>query len=126
VDVPITVRCECGESHSARLGDTVECSCGRRYETSELPAHRFAQVREHHAKAKLYFRCGFIFVVGIAVVSFLLWGFWGMVVAAPLAGLIWFRIIRQRFMRRFVPSPGELPTLELEASNRLELEASNK
>jgi hypothetical protein len=60
---------------------------------------------------------GFIFVVGIAVVTFLLWGFWGAGIGAPLAALIWFRLIRRWFMRTFVPSPGDLPTLELE-SNR--------
>ncbi len=116
--IPITVRCECGESHSARLGETVSCSCGRTYETSRLPRERYAQVLEHQAKAKLYVRIGFVFVVGIGVAAFLLWGMWGTAVAAPLAGLIWFRIIRRWFMRTFVPSPGELPTLELEASNK--------
>lgn len=126
MSIPITVRCECGETHSARLGDTVECSCGRRYETSQLPEHRFAQLREHQARAKLYVRVGFIFVIGTAVVSFLLWGFWGSVIATPLAAMIWFRIIRRWFMRRYVPSPGELPTLQLESANDLELEASEK
>jgi hypothetical protein len=30
--------------------------------------------------------------------------------------MLWFWYIRRWFMRRFVPSPGELPTVELEAS----------
>lgn len=116
--IPITVRCECGETHSATLGDTVECSCGRSYETSQLPQDRFAQVRAHQARARLYVRVGFIFVVGITVAAFLVWGMWGAAVAAPVTALIWFKIIRRWFTRTFVPSPGELPTLELEASNR--------
>jgi hypothetical protein len=116
VAIPITVRCDCGETHSVNLGDTVECSCGRRYDTSQLPRDRFSQVLAHQAKAKLYVRIGFVFVIGIAAVAFLLWGFWGTAIAAPLAALIWFRFIRMWFMRTFVPSPGELPTLELEAT----------
>ena len=30
--------------------------------------------------------------------------------------MLWFWYIRRWFMRKFVPSPGELPTLELEAT----------
>jgi hypothetical protein len=70
--IPITVRCECGETHSAKLGETVECPCGRSYDTSQLPQGQFAQVREHQAKAKLYVRVGFAFIAGIAVTGFFL------------------------------------------------------
>jgi hypothetical protein len=117
VAIPLTVRCECGELSSVKLGDTVRCPCGRTYDTSTLPSGQFAQVRAHQAKGRLYVRLGFVFVVGIGVVTGLTWGFWGAAIGVPLAGLIWFRLIRRWFMRTFVPSPGELPTLELEASN---------
>jgi hypothetical protein len=117
VAIPLTVRCECGEVHSVDLGDSVRCSCGRTYDTSTLPSAQFARIRAHQAKGRLYVRLGFVFVVGITVLCGLRWGFWGAGVAAPLTALIWFKIIRRWFMRAFVPSPGELPTLELEASN---------
>jgi hypothetical protein len=116
VAIPITVQCECGETHSAKLGDTVECSCGRRYETSQILESTFPQVREHQAKARLYVRVGVIFLLGVAIASFFLWGIWGAAIATPLAGMLWFWYIRRWFMRKFVPSPGELPTLELEAT----------
>jgi hypothetical protein len=116
VAIPITVKCECGETHSAKLGETVECSCGRRYDTSQISEGNFPQVREHQAKARLYVRVGAIFLIVIGVVSFFLWGIWGAAVTVPLAGMLWFWYIRRWFMRRFVPSPGELPTLELEAT----------
>jgi hypothetical protein len=118
VAIPLTVRCECGAVSSVNLGQTVRCSCGRTFDTSSLPAAQFARVRAHQAKARLYVRLGVVFVVGIAVLSGLKWGFWGAGVAAPLAALIWFRVIRKWFMRTFVPSPGELPTFELEASKK--------
>lgn len=113
--IPITVGCECGEKHAAKLGDIVECACGRRYETSELPQGRFAQIREHQAKARLYVRVGAVFIVGAALGSYFLWGLWGAAITTPLTGVLWFFYIRRWFMRRFVPSPGELPTFELEA-----------
>jgi len=118
VAIPITVRCECGETHSVKLGDVVDCSCGRRYDTSQLPKERFAQVRAHQAKTRLYVRLGAVWIIVLGLVTFLLWGKWGVSVGAPLAALIWFLIIRRWFMRTFVPSPGELPTLELEASEK--------
>lgn len=113
--IPITVRCECGQVSPAKLGDTVTCQCGRTYDTSALPAERFSQVRAHQAKARLYVRIGVIFVAGIAALAYVFFGIWGAAFAGPLAALIWFRVVRRWFMRTFVPSPGELPTLELDA-----------
>jgi hypothetical protein len=118
VAIPLTVRCECGETHSVNLGDTVDCICGRHYDTSELPEEQFAQVKAHKARTNLYVRLGFVWIVGLGLVTFLLWGKWGVAVGAPLAALIWFLIIRRWFMRTFVPSPGELKTLELEATEK--------
>lgn len=116
--IPITLRCECGETHSAKLGDSVDCPCGRRYETSALPQERFAQIRLHQARARLYVRIGFVFVVGLTALTFVVSGIWAAAIVAPILAVIWFKILRRWFTRTFVPSPGELPTLELEASNR--------
>src|SRR5262245_25649745 len=114
--IPITVRCECGETHSAKLGDVVECSCGRRYDTSQIPESTYPQIREHQAKARLYVRVGAVFVLGVGVIAFFVWGIYAAAICVPIAGLLWFWYLRRWFMRKFVPSPGELPTLELEAS----------
>ena len=107
-----------GETHKANLGDRVECPCGRSYETSELPQHHFTQVRAHQARARLYVQIGFVFVVGLTTLAFFVWGMWGAAIAAPVLAVIWFKILRRWFTRTFVPSPGDLPTLELEASKR--------
>lgn len=116
--IPITVRCECGETHSAKLGENVVCGCGREYDTSTLDENRFVQVREHRARTALYVRLGLVWVVGIGFATFVLWGKWGVAIGAPFAAMIWFRVIRRWFMRKFVPSPGDLTPLELEATNR--------
>jgi hypothetical protein len=67
---------------------------------------------------RLYVRLGAIWIIGWGIVTFLLWGKWGVAVGAPLAALMWFLVIRRWFMRRFVPSPGDLSALELEATNK--------
>ena len=114
--IPITVRCECGETHKAKLGDVVECSCGRSFDTSKVAESNFPQVREHQAKARLYVRIGAIFVLGAGVAAFVIWDFWAAAITVPLVAMFWFWYVRRWFMRRYVPSPGELPTVELEAS----------
>ena len=57
-----------------------------------------------------------VFIVAAGLASFFLWGIWATAITIPIAGMLWFWYIRRWFMRKFVPSPGELPTLELEAS----------
>jgi hypothetical protein len=116
VAIPISVKCECGETHKANLGDVVECSCGRRFDTSTIPESTFPQVREHQVKARLYVRVGAVFVIGAGVIALFVWGIWAAAITISLAGMLWFWYIRRWFMRRYVPSPGELPTLEVEAS----------
>ena len=101
--IPITVRCECGETHSAKLGDVVECSCGRRYDTSQISESNFPQVREHQAKARLYVRVGAVFIIAHWSRVVLPLGHLGRGDHRPIAGMLWFWYIRRWFMRRFVP-----------------------
>ena len=104
--IPITVRCECGETHSAKLGDVVECSCGRRYDTSQIPESTFAQVREHQAKARLYVRVGADLHHRRRGRLVLPLGHLGRGDHCAARRLLWFWYIRRWFMRKFVPSPG--------------------
>ena len=116
--IPITVRCQCGESHPAELGDTVECSCGRRYETANLPPERFADIRVRQARIRLYLQLGIVFMALSAVGAAVLWSAKGVAVALPLAGLIWFLFLGKWYRRRWLVDVGERTTLQLEASER--------
>jgi hypothetical protein len=118
VAIPITLSCECGQTHSADLGDTVTCSCGRTYETSTLPASRFAHVQARQAKIRLYLQLGFIFVAGVAAVTGLLWGLKGLALGIPLSGLVWFLFLGKWYRRRWLLDPGERAPVVLEASDR--------
>ena len=69
------------------------------------------------AKARLYVRIGAVFILASGVAAYLVWDFWAAAITVPLVAMLWFWYIRRWFMRRYVPSPGELPTVELEASN---------
>jgi hypothetical protein len=118
VTIPITVKCECGETNSSKLGDSVECACGRRYETSTLAPERFAHVRARQARARLYLQLGLVFVVGVAVATGTIWGLKGLALGLPLSGLIWFLFLGKWYRRRWLLDVGEPTTLQLEASKK--------
>ena len=74
-------------------------------------------MREHQAKARLYVRVGAIFILAVGLGAFFIWGICGGGDhASPSPACSGSGTSAGWFMRRYVPSPGELPTLELEAS----------
>jgi hypothetical protein len=116
--IPITVRCECGETHSVDLGDDVECGCGRRYETASIPPERFAHVRARQVRIRLYMQLGIIFMVTGVVLSAVFWGLKGVAIAIPLAGLVWFLFFGKWYRTRWLHGPRDTTTFELEATER--------
>ncbi len=117
--IPITIRCECGELHSADLGDSVDCSCGRHYDTSTLPPERFAHVEAKQARIRLYLALGLIFVVGVSVLTAVQWGLRGIMVGLPLAALVWFLFLGKWYRKRWLlRNARDSTTLQLEATER--------
>lgn len=116
MSVPITVRCECGESHQAHLGQTVSCACGRFFDTSTLPRGDLGGVYRSQLRMRFYTTLGTVFVVGISVIAGVTWGTKGLAVGLPVAGLAWFRIVGPALRRRVFRGAGELPSWKLDAS----------
>lgn len=116
--IPITVRCECGETHSVDLGDEVECTCGRRYETASLSPASFADIRARQARMRLYMQLGIVFIGLSVVAAAVLWGLKGVLIALPLAGLVWFLFFGKWYRRRWLLDTGDRTTLRLEATER--------
>lgn len=116
MSIPITIRCECGEVNKADFGDVVTCSCGRRYDTSTLPQGDLFAVQRAQTRMKLYVTVGMIFVVGLTLAGFFLWGVKGAAIVGPLTGLLWFRLIGPRFRRHVFRDAGELPAWDLKAT----------
>lgn len=114
--IPITLRCECGQTHSAKLGDHVACPCGRTYDTATLEQTRLFGVRHSQAKMRIYITFGTLFIVGVAAVTFAIWGMKGIAIGIPASGLFWFRLIGPIVRRRVFHGAGELPTWQLAAS----------
>jgi hypothetical protein len=116
VAIPITVRCECGETHSTTLGDSVDCVCGRHYETSTLPPEQFAGVRARQARIKLYLQLGFVFLAAALALGAVFWGLKGVALAIPFAALVWFLFLGKWYRRRWLRDVGETTPLQLEAT----------
>jgi hypothetical protein len=115
-EIPITLRCECGQAHSVELGDQVQCSCGRSYDTRTLDQARLVRVRRSQAKMRLYITFGLIFIVGISLTTFAVWGLKGVAIGLPASAIAWFRLIGPVVRRRVFYGAGELPTWQLEST----------
>jgi hypothetical protein len=115
MSVPITVRCECGETVSVDLGEEVTCSCGRRYDTSKLEPRQFDTVRAAQARMRLYVQIGIIFIATLTVLATVQWGLKGAAVGGPAAALLWFRLLGRWYKRRWLKDVGDRPSLRLEA-----------
>jgi hypothetical protein len=116
--IPITVRCECGETHSVDLGDTVDCTCGRRYDTSALRPESFAHIRVRQARMRLYMQLGIVFIGLSVVVAAVSWGVKGVLIALPLAGLLWFLFFGKWYRTRWLHDSSQQAPLQLEATDR--------
>jgi hypothetical protein len=116
--IPITVRCECGETHAVDLGNTVECTCGRRYETATLSPESFGHIRARQARIRLYMQLGIVFIGLSVVAAAVFWGVKGVLVALPLAGLLWFLFFGKWYRKRWLRDTGDRTTLQLEATER--------
>ena len=52
---PITVKCDCGETASLRYGERWQCSsCGRRWNTAQVPADEYRGVVRELRRYRLY------------------------------------------------------------------------
>ena len=115
MSIPITIRCECGESHSTDLGEVVSCECGRRYETSKLDQARLMRVRVTQMRWRLYVTFGIVFLLAATVLAWAVFGLKGAALAGPAAALLWFRFVGRYLRKRVFRGAGELPTWKLEA-----------
>jgi len=115
MSVPITIRCECGVATPAALGDHVTCACGREYDTRDVPAGDAAPARLLQSRMRLYTRLGFIFVLAVAILGYYFTGWPGIALGAPVAAVVWWRVVQPRFQRRVLAEVRSLPTWQVQA-----------
>jgi hypothetical protein len=115
MSIPLTLRCECGEVLSAQAGETVACTCGRRYDTAKIPGQSVARVRTTQVRLRLYARLGLIAVVTFGLLGFFVAGLPGVAFAASLSALVWWKVVAPWLRRRHSQDLADLPSWNLEA-----------
>jgi hypothetical protein len=110
---PIMVRCDCGEMRDVAYGDIWTCEgCGRRWNTSQIPAAEYAKVVDvaHDLRNRG--------LVGLAVIG-AVFGSLAIVVeprmlfTAPVAIGLWYAWFWPRHRRRLRERARSLPRWEL-------------
>ena len=119
--VRLTVRCPCGTATSVPAGASVTCSCGRHFDTGDLPDADLRGLQRLVARSR---RNRLVFVATMALVAagLLLVGR-----SAPLPitvvvfALVWWRFCRPWWRRRRAgPVAAELPDWQLPAKGGAE------
>jgi hypothetical protein len=113
--LPLKILCECGHTSYVEAGNEAVCVCGRRYDTSGIPAERLVSVRITQAKARLYMRLGFVFVVVATLAGYLVYGLRGAALTLPTAALVLFRVVQPRFQARQRAALDEVEPWQVEA-----------
>jgi hypothetical protein len=108
----ITVKCDCGEVNHLAYGQTWQCKCGRRWNTSQIPADEYWGIMREMRR----FRLG---AIGAALVLCLTFGLLAFFVAQRLLLLFpvimagWYLIYMPRWRRRVRQRARNLPSWQL-------------
>jgi hypothetical protein len=115
MSVPLTIRCECGHTAEARLGERVTCVCGREYDTSRIDSSSYVDLRRMANRQRLYVRLGIVLAVGVGVIAYLFFGIKGPALSVPLLALGWWRVVLPRFQRGQQELLRSVPVVQLES-----------
>ena len=113
---PITVTCECGERHDLFYGESWTCpSCGRAYDTHNIPAHEYAQIRGLQRRYRVVPVALGLVVAALAILFTLTGNIVGVFFIMPVAIISWFVFIRPTHRRRYAAAIRDLPQWDLRA-----------
>jgi hypothetical protein len=108
MNIPITVKCQCGRTTDAIAGQEVRCACGREYAT-ELSDQQVAVLQGIQVQQRIVARLGVGLVGLVALAGFLLGNRWIGVGSLVLAGLLWWGVLQHFWRRRAVGRLSSLP-----------------
>ena len=114
MSVPLTVRCDCGHTSEARLGEQITCVCGRRYDTSQISNDSYVDLRRMANRQRLYMRLGLVLAIGVGLITFLFFGIKGPALSVPLLALGWWRVVLPRFQRGQAELLRSVPVVQIE------------
>ncbi len=112
----ITVACECGEREQLFYGERWTCpSCGRAYDTHNIPADEYAEIRRLQRRFRAVPIALGSVVAALAIVFTLTGNIVGVFFLMPVAILAWFVFIRPTHRKRYRAAIADLPRWDLRA-----------
>jgi hypothetical protein len=113
---PITVTCECGERQELFYGERWSCpSCGRAYDSAQIPADEYAQIRRVQLRFRAVPIALGLTVAALAILFSLTGNVVGVFFLLPIALVAWFVFIRPTHRKRYRAAIAELPRWDLRA-----------
>jgi len=111
---PVTVSCDCGEKRQLAYGEAWRCeSCGRRWNTSQIPAEQYAAIRRTQLRFRILPVVLGLVVAGAALFFLLTGNVFSMFFLLPTSLMAWFTFIRPLHRRRYRQAIADLPRWEL-------------
>ena len=111
----ITVACECGERHGLFYGERWTCSCGRAYDSNQIPREEYESVRRTQRRYRVL---PVLFGLGIALLAlvFTLTGnTFSVFLLLPVGIILWFLLLRPVHRQRYRAAIQHLPRWTLRA-----------
>jgi hypothetical protein len=108
----ITVKCDCSKINYLAYGDVWDCTCGRRWNTSQIPAAEYWGIMHEMRRERLV-------VVGVALALCLTFGLLAFLVAQrlllffPVIMAGWYILYMPRWRRRMRQRVRNLPNWQL-------------
>ena len=107
MQVPVTVKCQCGHVTQAFAGQEVTCQCGQVYRTT-LSDQQRAALYGLEQRMRAFARLG-IGVVGLIALAGFLLDRWAGLAALIIAGGLWWVVLQPIWRRRAVAQLASLP-----------------
>ena len=114
---PITVTCDCGQRHMLRYGESVDCTCGRRYSTSSIPEDEYRAIAATAARYRYFtwliaaVAAGLFLLVALTQPTFL-------VLLVPGALILHFGYLRPLLRRSYRKRIAQFPSWDLKPEQR--------
>jgi hypothetical protein len=111
---PIAVQCECGVKHDVAYGESWTCeSCGRTWNTAQIPAEEYAQIRQLQLRYRAVPVALGLILAAIAIFFSLTGNVFSVFFLLPVGLMTWFVIVRPVHRKRYKAAIANLPRWDL-------------
>jgi uncharacterized protein (DUF983 family) len=105
----ITLRCDCGAEALVAYGARWTCeSCGRTYDTNDIPAGDFAAIQAMRRRYRIAGYVGVAFVAALVLLLALTAQQYQLFIGLPFILILWFMYVRPVMRSRYRRRVGEL------------------